>query len=446
MLQHKNFFNFCSGLILLAAALSFGACKLEDLEDPNNPNLEPIEANATIGEIQNVADGIQAGMRINMPIYVDDVSVIGREFWRFSGSDPRYYQDLLGAGEATLDPGSFYTTNAYGSRYRVVRNTIILDNAVANTTDPAMTPTLRAASNGFSKTIRAHELLLALTLQWDNGIRVDLADPDRLGPFLSDAQASLDAIAALLDEANADLAAGAPAFPFQLRSGFSGFDSTATFAKFNRALAARVDAYRGDWAGVLDALNGSFLDLNGDLNAGVFRVYSISGGDQTNDVYQSPTAKGEVRIVHPSFIADIEANDDRIDKVLLRSAVVTQPGSGLSGQYAFNLYKSNTDPMAIIRNEELILLFAEANIQMGGAGLVAGKTTLDALRASHGLLPSAALTQPELIDEMLEQRRFSLYGEGHRWVDMRRYGRLDQLPLDRPDDNVWDRFPRPAND
>jgi hypothetical protein len=28
---------------------------------------------------------------------------------------------------------------------------------------------------------------------------------------------------------------------------------------------------------------------------------------------------------------------------------------------------------------------------------------------------------------MLTQRRYSLWGEGHRWVDMRRYDRLDEI-------------------
>ncbi|MBL7804173.1 MAG: RagB/SusD family nutrient uptake outer membrane protein [Saprospiraceae bacterium] len=443
MLSHKKILSLFPGLLVVAALLSFGACKLEDLDDPNNPSAAVIEGNATIAEIQNVVDGIQSGMRNNLPIYYDGVGVIGREFWRFSGSDPRYTRDLLGSEDAVLDPGGFYTTNAYGSRYRVVRNCYILENAVANSTDPALDAGNRSAANGFSKTIRAHEMLLALVQQWENGIRVDVADPDRLGPFL-DKDGSLDALAALLDDAYADLNASGPAFPFKLRSGYDGFNTPGQFAQFNRAIAARVDAYRADWNGVLDALNNSFLDAGGDLNAGVYHVYSIAGGDLLNEMFQTPTVTGELRIVHPSFIADAEPNDDRLAKAFLRADAPTQ--SGLSGSYGFNVYETNTSPIPLIRNEELLLLQAEANIQLGGAGLDTGKGILDAIRASHGLGGTSAASQAELIDEMLKQRRYSLYGEGHRWADMRRYGRLDQLPIDRPDDNVWDRFPRPAND
>jgi len=47
---------------------------------------------------------------------------------------------------------------------------------------------------------------------------------------------------------------------------------------------------------------------------------------------------------------------------------------------------------------------------------------------------------------MLKQRRYSLFAEGHRCIDMRRYNRLDQLPLDRVSDDVWIQFPLPATE
>jgi hypothetical protein len=44
------------------------------------------------------------------------------------------------------------------------------------------------------------------------------------------------------------------------------------------------------------------------------------------------------------------------------------------------------------------------------------------------------------------QRRYSLYAEGHRWIDMRRYDRLDELPTDRPEDDVFVQFPIPLTE
>ena len=265
MNQFKKNIYLLTGMLALMVALLSPACKLEDLEDPNNPSAAAIENNATLAEIQNVVDGTIAGMRNNLPIYFDAIGVIGREFWRFSGSDPRYTTDLLGGGDSELDPGGFYTTNPYGSRYRVVRNCYILETAIDNST-AAMTNEQRNAARGFAKTIRAHESLLAFNQQYDNGIRGDVKDPVNLGPFLSK-DASIDAIAALLDEAKANLDAGGETFPFSLSAdNFNIVENPGDpvtvreFKQFNRALAARVAAYRQQWGACLTALNESFMD------------------------------------------------------------------------------------------------------------------------------------------------------------------------------------------
>src|SRR5256885_17013457 len=51
-------------------------------------------------------------------------------------------------------------------------------------------------------------------------------------------------IVGLLDSAVTNLAAGGSVFPFAFPAGFSGFTTPTTFVKFNRALKARVEAYR----------------------------------------------------------------------------------------------------------------------------------------------------------------------------------------------------------
>src|SRR5256885_2729238 len=41
-------------------------------------------------------------------------------------------------------------------------------------------------------------------------------------------------------------------------------------------------------------------------------------------------------------------------------------------------------------------------------------------------------SENDFLDELLYNRRLSLLFEGHRWIDMRRFGRLNQLTLDLP--------------
>lgn len=428
-------------------ALGFASCDIGTIDDPNNPSVGAITANASLSEIQNLVTGIEGGMRLNLGQYFDGIGPIGREFYRFSTSDPRFTSDLLGKGSAVLDNNTFYTTNPYGSRYRTVKNTNILLEAVDNST-ALTTAEMKNATKGFANTIKAYQLLLVWVQQYDNGIRIDVSDPEKLGPFIgeNDHKAALRAIAAILDEGYAQLQSGGSAFPFSLTSGFAGFDTPAEFASVNRALMARVQVYNENWDNALQALLGSFFNLGGNLNHGVYHPYSTSGGDVLNPQWFAPNSSGEARVVHPSFVTDAEAGDARLSKATQRDDTELQ--DGLQSDYDFTVYATNISPIPIIRNEELILIFAEAKIQKGdAASLNDAVVALDIIRDAANLGPyGGAVTQAALIDEMLKQRRYSLFGEGHRWVDMRRYNRLNTLPIDRAGDDVWVKYPRPANE
>jgi hypothetical protein len=291
--------------------------------------------------------------------------------------------------------------------------------------------------------VKAHELLMVFNLEYSNGIRVDVSDPDNLGPFLGKDE-SLNAINDLLNTAYTDLTANASAtFPFSttLYSNTAG-----EFAKFNRALAARVAVYREDWAGALAALDNSFFDIDGDLNMGVFYLFSAAGGDQLNPMYFPQNSSGETRVVQPSFITDAAPGDTRLSKAPKRTDPTTL--DDLTSDYDFFVYTTNVAPIPIIRNEELLLIYAEAKAQLGGAAnLDDAVTAINNVRHAANLGNyGGAVTQSAIIDEMLNQRRYSLFGEGHRWIDMRRYNRLNTLPIDRPGDDVWEEFPIPATE
>ena len=50
------------------------------------------------------------------------------------------------------------------------------------------------------------------------------------------------------------------------------------------------------------------------------------------------------------------------------------------------------------------------------------------------------------LTRLLHEKRYSLFLEGHRWIDMRHYGLTDQLPLDRDGDVVFDSYPKPETE
>lgn len=429
--------------LAFVAAIGFTACEINPVEDPNNPSEAVISANATLSEIQNVVDGGESGMREQLNQYYDAVSVIGREWYRFSGSDPRFTSDLLGKGNAVLDGNTFYTTQTFGARYRVIKNLNILITAITNTT--AITDAnQKKAGIAYAKTLQAYQLLLVLNQQYNNGVRVEVSNPDALGPFLSKDE-SLAAIISLLDAAYTDLANNTAAFPFKssLTARLPGDiitpPSPSEFALINRAIAARVNVYKGDWANALTNLNSSFFNLTGDFKLGVYHNFSSSGGDLYNPVYFTPNSTGETRVAQPNFITDAETGDSRLNKVGLRDTVFQD---GLTSTYDVAVYKTNVDPVPVIRNEELILIYAEIEAQTGN--LIDAVSAINIIRGAAGLaFYSGPVTTADLINEILKQRRYSLYGEGHRWIDMRRYNKLTELPIDRPGDDVWVEFPRP---
>ena len=423
-------------LMLLGWVLSLCACH-KDFGDLNEPTVQAFTTNATVAELNNLVSGTESGLRNNLALYLDDVGIIGREMYHFSASEPRYVTDLLGASGATLSGSNFYITNTWASRYQVIKNCNILEQAATSTS--LISAQEASGYLGFARTIKAYQLLLCLNQTDSNGIRINVSDPNNLGPFVDPADA-LTAIAGLLDSAQTDFSNAT--IDYTLAS-FGNFTDAAGLAQVNRALAARVAVYRQDWAGALTDLSASFFGLSQDLSLGAFDVFGTGSGDQLNTFFIPQNQTGEIRVAHPSYATDIEAGDDRIGKATLRAAVASL--DGLSSNRDVWVYTSSTAPVPIIRNEELILIYAEANIQT--MDLTDAVTALNTIRNAHNLPNySGPVTQAALLTEMLNQRRYSLYCEGHRWVDLRRYNLLGELPIDRPGDQVWTEFPLPVTE
>jgi starch-binding outer membrane protein, SusD/RagB family len=424
-------------IILTIGFLAFTSCTLDGGESLNGASTSSISEDLSRGELPQAISGVLSDMRFRLNTQVDVQSILGREYYYFTSSDPRFEGDVV---TGNMDNQTFYTTQAWGSRYSAVKEINLALSGLANTTSDFSAAEI-AATRGVLNTLKAHELLMVSNNQYTNGIRIDVSDPDNLGSFVGYDEA-LTAIAGLLSEAATDLASGGTSLPFNLTSGYAGFDSPSGFLQFNKALTARVEAYRGNYSAVLAALGGSFMDMAGDLKTGVYHTFSLTGADLSNPLFIALNQEANVRVAHSSFLIDAEAGDTRINKVVLRNT--PREASGLVGTHDVWIYQSLVDNVPIIRNEELILLFAEANMVTNPTDAV---NALNVIRNAAGLPDYAgALTPNALEDEMLKQRRYSLFGESHRWVDMRRFGRLSELPNDRPGDMVPSTIPIPFDE
>jgi len=414
-------------LMLLLSLLAFVACETLEFADPNSPTAE-----ATT--VQNLVTGVEAGARIDFDIYLRVVSVLGREAYYFEPSDPRYTGELM---KGPLDPGGFLVTRSWEGRYTVIGTCNILLQKAANDRGVA----------GFAKTMIAYQLLLNHNYTYDNGIKIDFSGG--AVPVLK-AREALAAIAAKLDEAQADLQAAGGAFSFGLSSGFTGFNTPANFIKFNRALKARVAVYQGGldaakYSDAITALGLSFLDPAGALDLGVYHAHSTSSSDLLNPLYEIPAAPSIKLYGHPIFKRDAAAGDTRYSsKIFERSPATTF--DGLTSNLAPTVAKGSTDRFPIIRNEELILLRAEASIGLGN--LAAAQTDINLVRSKAGLGP-VTLTAAEALNQLLNEKRYSLFLEGHRWIDLRRYNKLDDrtlVPLDRTGDVIIRQVPLPRTE
>ena len=116
----------------LSLTMIFAGCLKVENYDLNTPTTDVITQNPTIQELNNLVIGTESSMRLGISTYLDDVGVIGREMYRFSGSEPRWTTDMPGGSNSTFDSNGFYIINPWGFAYADIKNAYLLQEAAAN--------------------------------------------------------------------------------------------------------------------------------------------------------------------------------------------------------------------------------------------------------------------------------------------------------------------------
>lgn len=428
----------------------------ENITDPNNPSVQQVLQNATKPEVQNLVTGLELRNRQYAGGLIPLLGSFGREVWLLASIEARFVTEWLGIdGNAENDPTFFGSGSSYNTPYGAIQQANLLMLALDNT--EFLNEEEKNGVRGFATTIQAYQYLIPLLTQYQNGIRVDVIDPQNLGPFKSFDDA-LNSIQDLLDEGYRDLQNAGDNFFFNLSNGLSEFEGPSKMAQLNRAIAARTAVYAEDWQGALNALSDAeplFQLAEGEdvMNKGAYLSYG-NPPDTYNPLYIPRNASpARIIVVHPSIIADTLEGDLRIErKFFLRDTPVSNPNVPQEAKYQDNRFEGVGSPISMIRNEELILIYAEAQTNLEEATAVNYANAAEAInyvRNTWNLTDyGGLLNEQELIDEILFQRRYSLWAEfGHRWIDMRRYDRLDEISQnDKLVGTIFEQMARPQSE
>jgi starch-binding outer membrane protein, SusD/RagB family len=448
----------------LAAAVALAAgCK-------DNPVANPIDNPVVGGQVslQQLVTGVLASDRsaITGFAYRTEPEIFARDVYRIDASEPRFVQETLGGNP---DPGSFSGSGAWAAYYTAIRagNSLLLGlDAIASNPATSLTPDEVNATRGFVRTMKALDYWRIIEMHDSVGATIQTDDPAAVTDIRCK-PAVLAYIASLLDSANADFAAAAPAteMPVTMPSGFTGFGRdysvVSNLIKFNRGLKGKIDFYRGldrtspqpalfptAIAELTEALGNAAPGAvpAADFSKGPYYVFVPGGSENT----PNPIADSKIGL-NPLVDDSVQAGDTRASKIVPRDPLA---GFGISTNITFVGAEATTEneaaPLGILRDEELVLLRAQAEIEAGQ--LANAVLDINDVRTHYGLAPVAPVGKTATINAVLYEKRYSLLFEGaQRFDDLREYGRLNStflrpetttdpynaaLPIPRPELNI----------
>lgn len=427
----------------LVALLSTG-CGKDDLTVPdfNNPSVEDLQTNPTPAGIAAATQGLLFDTRLTVADMVQWVGAFGREVYPMAPTG----SSLPGSVRDPWDQTLFVGTQVWGEAYQNIRNANLLLDALESS---ELTAQEQSAVRGFAKTIQAYEFLHVAVTRRRLGAPIAVATDPNDDPAAIVSESELYAhVASLLDEAVSDLTGGGASFPFSLTSGLSDFNTPSTFIRLNRALKARTEVYRDQWASALQALSESFLDTGMSLDFGAYHDWSTNSGDLVN-----PANRPDLLWANTRFRTEAQLRMDGSTDLRFQTKFKDVPPYQLlevQSDLQYTLYEDPGAPFVWVKNEELILLRAEANLALGD--LDQALVDINFIREnSGGLEPLASPgTAADLLDELLYNKRFSLVFEwGHTWIDMNHYGKLLEIPvlgLPSADVRLHDAMPYPLSE
>ncbi|WP_432221818.1 RagB/SusD family nutrient uptake outer membrane protein [Flavobacterium sp. TMP13] len=229
-----------------------------------------------------------------------------------------------------------------------------------------------------------------------------------------------------------------------------------------RALLARVYLYSGSYA---EASNEASALLNQtdsfQLEANLDQVFLIDSHETIFQLQSATAGQNTAEGLHFIFESgpppSVALNDnlvnafstaDKRKQSWIRS--VTDGNSTWFHPYKYKQQEftpSSVEYSVIFRLAEQYLIRAEARAQQGD--LIGAKEDLNKIRNRAGLTNTTAIDEEDILQAILTERRLELFSEfGHRFFDLKRFGKLDmQLSAIKPSWKTTNAlFPIPQNE
>lgn len=206
------------------------------------------------------------------------------------------------------------------------------------------------------------------------------------------------------------------------------------------ALMARIYLYRQMWEEAetessliintsslfgLETVENEFLK---ESTSAILQLKPKNEGDPTHEASSFIFTSGPpvIMALSPQFVESFTTND------LRRQNWVLEVADGNEIWYAPNKYKyyettsTSMEYSIVLRLAEQYLIRSEARAHLGD--LSGAAHDLDMIRNRAGLPNTGAVSEMDLLQGILDERRFELFTEqGHRWFDLKRLGQAEPI-------------------
>ena len=412
---------------LLILAFSLGSCKKSFLDREPFSGLPTDESIRTVDDLETALNGAYAGLRSpnlygrTIPLYGD---LFADNVYISSTNSNRYLDFFLVSIVVTNANATGIWQSAYG--------TILNANNVIHADLPGSPEVDQLKAEALClRALMYFELVKHFSKPYTvdpNGLGVPLVlTPD---PFLKPGR---NTTAEVYSQIEADLQEAIPMFEQVKSSGYFGQAAAV-------ALLARMHQYKGEWAEALAAaedvlfnsgyslLGGaqfaSYWSSNTPRNDGLETLFEVvfdfvgNAGNNSLAYFYDQVGYGDALAAEGLY--DLYSDDD-IRKSLM---VITQRTT--NNDKAVNKYPNSSQPdqdeFKVLRMSEVLLIAAEAAYHLNDEALALDYLNALASQRIAGFTGYNS-SGPQLLEDILTERRKELAFEGHRYWDLARYNR-----------------------